>query len=99
MKRIFASFLLVLLLGSLVFSLTGCKSAEDIKGVRQTESILQTNYYETTLYDDAKDLEKLGAGASDYLKSYLKAENKKGETIIICSLTLPPAALMQADIL
>ena len=82
MKRILALLSLVLIVLSLVFSLSSCSSAEDIKGVRETESILKTNYYDTTIYPDAKSLEKIGV--ADYLKSMLKAENDDGDSIIIC---------------
>ena len=74
--------MLILVSLSLVFSLTSCRGVEDINGARQTESILKTNYYETTLYSDSKDLEAIGAGS--YLKYFLTAKNDKGETIMIC---------------
>ena len=82
MKRICAFLMLILVSLSLVFSLTSCQGVEDINGARQTESILKTNYYETTLYSDSKDLEAIGAGS--YLKYFLTAKNDKGETIMIC---------------
>ena len=74
--------MLILVSLSLVFSLTSCQGVEDINGARQTESILKTNYYETTLYADAKALATIGADG--YLKYFLTAENDKGETIMIC---------------
>ena len=74
--------MLILVSLSLVFSLTSCQSVEDINGARQTESILKTNYYETTLYADAKALATIGADG--YLKYFLTAENDKGESIMIC---------------
>jgi len=74
--------MLVTVMLTVVLSFSSCQSVEDIKGVRQTESILQTNYYETTIYADAKALEKIGA--EDHLKSFLTAKNEKGEKIMIC---------------
>lgn len=74
--------MLILVSLSLVFSLTSCQGVEDINGARQTESILKTNYYETTLYADAKALATIGADG--YLKYFLTAENDKGESIMIC---------------
>ena len=82
MKRICAFLMLILVSLSLVFSLTSCQGVEDINGARQTESILKTNYYETTLYADAKALATIGADG--YLKYFLTAENDKGESIMIC---------------
>ena len=96
MKKIFALFALALVVFSLVFSLTGCRGAEDINGVRQTESILKTNYYETTMYADDKALAKLDAEhyLTPYvpsLKSYITA--KKGENWIeICYFKSESAA-------
>ena len=90
MKRIFAFFLLVLVTLSVMLSLSSCQSVEDIKGVRQTESILKTNYYETVIFTEKKELETIGA--ADHLKSFLTAENKKGEKIMICYCKTAAAA-------
>ena len=88
MKRFFAIFSIALVLLSMVFSLSSCKSADDIKGARQTESFLNTNYYDTTLYADEKALAKLDSEhyLSSYvadLKSYISA-SKDEEWIEIC---------------
>ncbi len=90
MKKIFSALSLILLLLSLTFSLSSCGSAKDIKGARQTEGILKTNYYETTLYADEKALEKLDSEhyLTPYLenvKSFINAE-KGDEWIEICYL-------------
>ncbi len=90
MKRIFAFFLLVLVTLSVMLSLSSCQSVEDIKGVRQTESILKTNYYETVIFTEKKELETIGA--ADHLKSFLTAENEKGEKIMICYCKTAAAA-------
>lgn len=94
MKKLFAFFLLLPVILSLVFSLSSCVSAEDIPGAKATASNLKTNYYETTLVNKAEDLEAIGASA--YLTAYLKAE-KNEESIIICYCKTSEAADMVLD--
>ena len=81
MKKLLACLMTMLVLLSLLLSLSSCQSAEDIKGARQTESNLKTNYFETVLYDE-KALGEMGL--SDHFKNLIVAENDKGENIMIC---------------
>jgi His/Glu/Gln/Arg/opine family amino acid ABC transporter permease subunit len=81
MKKLLAFASLLLLLFSMTFSLTSCLGVEDIEGARKTESNLKINYYETTLYTKADELDAIGA--RDHLSAYIKA-TKGDDSVIIC---------------
>lgn len=80
MKRKLALLLLVLLVLSLLFTLTSCQSAEDLKGIKVSSVTLEFNFYETTVYQKAAELEELGAHS--YITGVIVAE-KEGDKVIL----------------